>query len=115
MDLLWFHPGRQLSSTQLLTLSLAVGWAELWEPVGRDKAGLLGKAKAAPTSKAKQGVHLLLPTGRQVLATSRKAGLVTSKGYLGRQTASLQKSLPPPSFLPAFIAEHGTPWHGASL
>lgn len=32
---------------------------------GRDKGGLLGKAKAMCAIKAKQGIHSLLPMGRQ--------------------------------------------------
>jgi len=48
--------------------------------VGRDKDSLTGKAKAAHTSKAKQGICSLLPIGRQVcshLPESRALSRVT--------------------------------------
>jgi len=42
--------------------------------VGWDKDSLIAKAKVVQASKAKQGIHSLLPIGKQVFI-SRKTGL----------------------------------------
>jgi len=43
-----------------------IGRVKVRKIMGGDKASLIGKEKAARTSKAKQGIHLLVPTSRQV-------------------------------------------------
>ena len=40
----------------------------------RDNDSLIGKAKAVCGSKAKQGIHLLLPMGRQVFSHLQESG-----------------------------------------
>ena len=66
----WFNPSQQLSTTQLLAHSPCVGIGErlgrvkVRKLVGWDKDSLIGKAKAARTSKVKQGIHSPLPISR---------------------------------------------------
>ena len=68
----WFNPIWQLDTTQPLAHSPLgaigdrTGRVELRKLVEWDKNGLIGKAKAAHASKAKQRIHSLLPISRQV-------------------------------------------------
>lgn len=70
-------------------LSLPGGLGEktikLQERMDSDKYSLLGKAKTACASRANQGIHLMILTGRQLSATPRKAGLIMCYGFMGRQ------------------------------
>ena len=78
--MLWVNLSRQSSPTQLLSHSPPwdgerVGRIKVWKIIGWDKNSLIGKVKVVHTSKAKQGIHSLLPIGRQVFSHLRKAGL----------------------------------------
>ena len=120
--MLWFNPSWQLSTTQPLTHLPHSGIGErirrikVRKLMGCDKDSLIGKAKATHSSKAKQGIHLPLPIGRQVfshLQESRAPSRVN--GYLGRQNTMIPNVS---SFLllpPALHAEHDVIWSGISL
>ena len=106
---LWFNSSWQLSPTEPLAHSTPGGMGERIRRVkvrklmGWDKDSLIGKAKAVRTSKAKQGIHLLLPTGRQVLSHlqgSRAPSHVTVT-WEDKHQYSECPPLPPPS--PSFI------------
>lgn len=114
--LLWFSPGRQLSTTQSFTDSHQVIW-------GRESGGtstrthgsrwsLLCKEKHLHTREAKQGINILLPSAARCSATSRNVGFILCHGLLGRQMPSLQMSPSFSFFTSTFIGEHNTVWHG---
>ena len=50
-----------------------IGRVKLRKHLGRDEGSLTGKAKAMCTSKAKQGIHSLLPMGRLVFSHLRES------------------------------------------
>lgn len=67
------QPHRQLSSTQPLAHCPQVGWGEdgegiVQELTGWDKGSLVGEAKATRASRAKQGMHGVLPISRKMLS-----------------------------------------------
>ena len=78
----------------------------------RDKDGLLDKAKAVVTSKAKQEIHSLLPISRLFPGMQYSSYVIA---YLGRETALLQMFTSPPFFLLNFVAEYDVIWYGISL
>lgn len=88
-----------------------IGKVKLWKLTGWHKDWSLGKQK--PCMQAKQTRYFVL-AGR-CSATSRKAGLITHNGFLGRQTPSLWTSSSSSFFTPAFIGEHDAIWCGTSL
>jgi len=85
---------QQLSTTWPLAHFTQIGWRrepenfEVWECMSWDKDSLLGKTKAMHVSKAKQGIHSLLPSAGRCSATSRRARPIIPKGYLWRQMPS---------------------------
>jgi len=63
--------------------------------VGRDKSSLTGTAKVTHTSEARQGIHLLLPTGRPgVQPFPGKQGSITHNGDLGGQKPNVSPLSP---------------------
>lgn len=68
--LLWVDSGRQLSPTQLLPHSFPQGMGKRIKSVrnlmGRNKDGLIGKAKTAYAGKAKWGINSVIPISTQV-------------------------------------------------
>ena len=82
--------------------SPSVGWGGQLEKkkkvklMGWDENSLIGKAKAAHASKAKQGIHSLLPMDRQVFSHLQESRAPSDISYLARQKPSLWMS--PPSF-----------------
>ena len=93
----WFNPSQQLSTTQLLAHSPTGGMGErigrvkVRKFMGWDKDNLIGKAKAAHASKARNS----FPTSHGqagVQPSSGKQGSIMHNSYLGRQTPSLRTS-----------------------
>ena len=86
--------------------------AKVKKLVGQDKDSLIGKAKAAHTSKANQGIHSPLPIGRQAFSHLQESGappcvMVT---WEDKCHHSKHSSLPP-----ALYAEHDVIWCGIIL
>jgi len=77
---------------------------------------VIGKAKAAHTSKANQGIHLLRPIIRQVFS-HRQESRVPSCVMVIWEEKRHHAECPPSSFFftQLFIAEHDVIWHGTCL
>lgn len=78
--------------------------------MGSDNDNLIAKAKVVHTSKAKQGVHSPLPTGRHIFSYLGKQGFINgeNKGHHFKC----------PNFVlfpPAFNGEHYVIWYGTLL
>jgi len=67
--------------------------------VGWDKDSLIAKAKAMQASKAKQGIHSLLPISRQVFnhVQESRAPSCIMVPWEGKRHPSKHPTLPPPS------------------
>lgn len=94
--LLWFDPGRQLSTTQLCAHSPKWDGRENQKgESGRtcvwDKYSSVGKVEAMHRSKAKQRAHLLLPFSNYMFTHNR---------FIWRQMSSPQMSPPSTFFIP---------------
>jgi len=76
-----------------------IGRAKVRQLVGRDKDSLISKAKAVHASKAKSGIHSLLPIGRQVFSHLQESRA------LSRVMPSLSMCPPLLPSSPAFISE----------
>ena len=72
-----FNPSRQISPTQSLAhppisplsgIGERTGRVKVQKLMGWEKDSWKGKAKAAYSNKAKQGIHSLLPSGRQLFS-----------------------------------------------
>ena len=92
-----------------------IGRVKVRKLMGWDKDSLIGKAKATHTSKAKQGIHSLLPVGRQVfshLQESRAPSLLMATWETNAITPNI---LPFLLLHSALYAEHDVLWSGISL
>lgn len=77
---MWVNPSRQLSTSQPLAYPLLhTGKGnkirKVKDLIDSDKGSLVGKPKAVPTHKAKQGIHSLHPIRRQMFSLSGRAAL----------------------------------------
>ena len=70
--------------------------------MGWDKDSLIGKAKAAHTSKEKQGIHSPLPIGRQVFSHPQESR-APSCVMVTWEDKHHRSEHPPLSFFPSFI------------
>ena len=75
------------------------GRVKVRELVGWDKDSLIDTAEIVHESKANQGVHSLLPIGRQLFSHLQE---ITCNRVLGRQMPSLQMSSPSFFFPPLY-------------
>lgn len=66
----------------------------------QDKYNILGKAKDAHASKAKEGLHSLLPIGKQVLSHFQESRAAQTSGFLGKTNAIPLNFCPSSFFLP---------------
>ena len=80
-----------------------------------DKDSLIGKAKAMHTSKAKQGIHSLLPMGRQVFCCLQESRAPSRAMVTWEDKCHHLNVLPLPSSSPALYAEHDVIQCGMSL
>lgn len=81
--------------------------------MGWDKDNLTGKAKAVPTSKAKQGINSLLPWADRCSAIPGEQAPIKCNGDLGRQKTV--QILPLSPFTPTVYTVHDVTWSGISL
>jgi len=66
-------------------------------------------------SKAKQGIHLLLPTGRQVLSHLQGSRAPSRVTVTWEDKRHHSEHTPPLLLPPALYAEYDTIWYGISL
>jgi len=107
--------------TQLLTHFPSIRMGERNERekarklIGRQKDSLTGKAKATHASKAIQGIHSLLPIGRQVFSHLQEHRTPTFIIVTWQDKCHNSKCLPFLPLPPASIAEHDVIWYGKFL
>jgi len=76
----------------------------------------MGKAKTAHASKTKQGIHSLLPIGRQVFSHLQESRVQSCVTGVGKTNATTPINPLPSFFFPQlFISEHDVIRHGISL
>jgi len=83
--------------------------------MGCNKGSVIGKGKATHTSKAKQGIHSLLPISRQVFSHLQESRAPSHRTVTWEDKCH-NSECPPFSLLPPTLyAEHDVIWHGLSL
>ena len=109
MDLPWFNPSQQLSTIQPLThsplgrMGERIRRVKVWKFEGWDKDSLIGKAKAAHASKAKQGIHSLLLVGRQVFSQPQESRAPSRETVTWEEKRHHSECPPLPSSSPNFL------------
>ena len=92
-----------------------IGRVKVRKLVGWDKDSLIAKAKVVQASKAKQGIHSLLPTGGQVFSHLQESRAPSRITVTWGDKCHHSEHPPLPSSYPSFIAEHSIVQCGISL